>query len=145
MKQVTSSKETVTYQKVSVQETYEVPTKVVNIYGQDWYAVSAYIDETWDIAQGTPKNVSATASFVSILKNGKAGNRYKTVNWLSCRSFNGAFKDLFEAFDKEVAVEEAISKILGEKIEVIGVGVSKEDTETIKENIINKITRGESQ
>lgn len=32
-----------------------------------------------------------------------------------------------------------------DKIQVIGIGISKEDTETIKQSIIDKVTKGESE
>jgi hypothetical protein len=37
------------------------------------------------------------------LKNGKAGNNYKTEKWVSKNSYEGAFKELFEAYEQELA------------------------------------------
>jgi hypothetical protein len=105
MIQVQSEKKVVTYQSVSVEKNYDINQnqKVVNIYGKEWYAQIAYISENWDVAEGAPSIVSAKVNFVSILKNGKAGNNYKTEKWVGKDSYNGAFKELFEAYEQELA------------------------------------------
>ena len=105
MIEIKSEKKVVTYQSVSVEEIYDINQnqKVVNIYGKEWYAQFAYISENWDVAEGAPSIVSARVHFVSILKNGKAGNNYKTEQWVSKNSYEGAFKELFEAYEQELA------------------------------------------
>ncbi len=113
MIQVQSEKKVVTYQSVFVEEDYDLRKnqKVVNIHGKDWYTQYSYISQTWDVADGAPFEVTALAQFVSILKNGKAGNDYKTEKWVSKDSFNGAFKELFEAYEQELAkVTQEVSK-----------------------------------
>ena len=105
MIEVKSQKQVVTYQNISVEESYDINQnqKVVNIYGKEWYAQFAYISQNWDVSEGAPSIVAATVHFVSILKNGNAGNNYKTEVWVGKESFNGAFKELFEAYEQEVA------------------------------------------
>ena len=105
MIEIESNKETVTYQKIHVSESYNIDEnqKVVKIWNKEWYAQYAYISESWDVAEGVPAHVVATVHFVSILKNGKAGNDYKTEKWVSKNSYEGAFKELFEAYGQELA------------------------------------------
>ena len=107
MIEIQNEKETVTYHKVHVSENYnlEQNQKVVKISGKEWYAIYAYISESWDVAEGAPSIISARVQLVSILKNGKAGNNYKTEQWVSKNSFEGAFKELFEAYEQELAKE----------------------------------------
>jgi hypothetical protein len=105
MIEIESNKETVTYQKIHVSESYNIDEnqKVVKIWNKEWYAQYAYISESWDVAQGVPDHVVATVHCVSILKNGKAGNNYNTEKWVSKNSHQGAFKELFEAYEQELA------------------------------------------
>ena len=102
---IQSERETVTYQKVHVSEHYDLKQnqKVVKIWDKKWYAIYAYISESWDASESAPSDASATVQLVSILKNGKAGNDYKTEKWVSKNSHGGAFKELFEAYDQELA------------------------------------------
>ena len=105
MIEIESKKETVTYQKIHVSESYDYDQnqKVVKIWDKEWLAQYAYISESWDVAEGVPAHVVATVHCVSILKNGKAGNNYKTEKWVSKNSHGGAFKELFEAYEQELA------------------------------------------
>jgi hypothetical protein len=105
MIEIQNKKETVTYQSVHVSENYnlEQNQKVVKIWDKEWYAIYAYISENWDVAEGAPSIISARVHFVSILKNGKAGNNYKTEQWVGKTSYEGAFKELFEAYEQELA------------------------------------------
>jgi hypothetical protein len=102
---IQSERETVTYQKVHVSEHYDLKQnqKVVKIWDKKWYAIYAYISESWDASESAPFDASATVQLVSILKNGKAGNDYKTEKWVSKNSYEGAFKELFEAYEQELA------------------------------------------
>lgn len=105
MIEIQSEKETVTYQKVHVSENYDIEQnqKVVKIWDKKWYAIYAYISESWNVEEGAPTDAVATVQLVSILKNGKAGNDYKTEKWVVKNSFDGAFKELFEAYEQELA------------------------------------------
>jgi hypothetical protein len=105
MIEIQNKKETVTYQSVHVSENYDLEQnqKVVKIWDKKWYAIYAYISETWNVEEGVHSDPAATVQLVSILKNGKAGNDYKTEKWVSKNSYDGAFKELFEAYAQELA------------------------------------------
>ena len=105
MIEVKNEVETVTYQKIHVSEHYDLEQnqKVVKIWDKEWYAIYAYISESWNVAEDVHSDAIATVQLVSILKNGKAGNNYKTERWVSKNSFEGAFKELFEAYEQELA------------------------------------------
>jgi hypothetical protein len=107
MIEIQSQKETVTYQIIDVSEDYSIEQnqKVIKIWGKEWFVSSAYISESWNVEQGSPSDVSATIQLVSILKNGEAGNSYKTERYVKKNSYDGAFKELFEAYEQELAKE----------------------------------------
>jgi hypothetical protein len=105
MIEIQNEKETVTYQKVHVSEHYDLEQnqKVVKIWDKEWYAIYAYISENWNVEEGAPAEAVGTVQLVSILKNGKAGNSYKTEHWVTKNSYQGVFKELFEAYEQELA------------------------------------------
>jgi len=105
MIEVKNEVETVTYQKIHVSEHYDLEQnqKVVKTWDKEWYAIYAYISESWNVAEEKRPEAIATVQLVSILKNGKAGNSYKTEHWVTKNSHGGAFKELFEAYEQELA------------------------------------------
>ena len=105
MIQVRSEKKAVTYQSVTVDGDYdfEENRKVVNIYGKNYFVISASISENWDVTEGAPKETFARVHFVSVLSNGKVGNKYHTMPWVSKSAYNNAFKELFDAYEQEVS------------------------------------------
>jgi hypothetical protein len=105
MIEVRSEKKAVTYQSVTVDGDYdfEENRKVVNVYGKNYFVISAYISENWDVTEGAPKETFAKVRLVSILTNGKVGNKFQTLPWVSKTAYNDAFKELFEAYEQEVS------------------------------------------
>lgn len=105
MIEVRSEKKAVTYQSVTVDGDYDFDEnrKVINVFGRKYFVISAYISENWDVTEGAPKETFASVRLVSILTNGKVGNKYQRLPWVSKTAYEGAFVELFEAYEQEVA------------------------------------------
>jgi len=109
MLEIISNKSVTTCFNISIFDSYSTENDqvVVEINGKKYFCIYAVIDKDWnsDITESQlerVKNPMGRASFVSVLKNGKAGNTYKDEIIYRPNSFNGIFAHLFDAYNKEL-------------------------------------------
>jgi hypothetical protein len=109
MLEIISNKSVTTCFNISICESYSTESDqlIVEINGKKYFCVYAVIDKDWnsDVTEfqlERVKNPMGRASFVSVLKNGKAGNTYKDEMIYNCNSFKGVFAHLFDAYNKEL-------------------------------------------
>jgi hypothetical protein len=109
MLEIISNKSVTTCFNISIYESYSTQSDqlIVEINGKKYFCVYAVIDKDWnsDITEfqlERIQNPMGKASFVSVLKNGKAGNTYKDEMIYNSNSFKGVFVHLFDAYNKEL-------------------------------------------
>lgn len=110
MLEITSNKSVITTFNICIYDSWSVENDqlIVEINGKKYFCMSAIVAKDWnsDISEWQFENVKnpmGQASFVSVLKNGKAGNSYRNELFRNPNSFNGVFAHLFAAYDKEFA------------------------------------------
>lgn len=109
MLEVTSNKSVTTCFTISIFDSWSIENDqlIVEINGKKYFCMSAIIDKDWnsDITKfqwERVQNPVGRASFVNVLKNGKAGNTYKDEIIWNRNSFNGIFAYLFDAYNNEL-------------------------------------------
>jgi hypothetical protein len=109
MLEIISNKSVTTCFNISIYESYSVENDqvIAEINGKKYFCVYAVIDKDWnsdttEFQLEKVKNPTGKASFVSVLKNGKAGNTYKDEMFFNPNSFNGIFAHLFDAYNEQL-------------------------------------------
>jgi hypothetical protein len=109
MLEITSNKSVTTCFNIVIHDDWSIEDNqlIVEINDKKYFCMYAVIDKDWnsDITENQlqrVKNPIGKASFVSVLKNGKAGNTYKDEMIYNANSFNGIFAHLFDAYNKEL-------------------------------------------
>ena len=109
MLEITSNESVVTVYNISIYDSWSIDNDqlVVEISGKKYFCMSVHIQKDWnsdspDWELDGLKYATGEASLVSVLKNGKAGNDYKT-QIIYENSFNGIFTYMFDAYKQELA------------------------------------------
>ncbi len=113
MLEVESTKLVITCFEISIYDSWSIEQDqliVEEINGKKYFVMSAGIRKSWEadvirnseweLEKATKPN--GEVRLVSVLKNGKPGNDYRTRN-IGRNSLGGIFAHLFDAYDKEFA------------------------------------------
>ena len=112
MLEITNEKSIITCFNISIYDSWSIEQDqlVVQINNKKYFCMSAGVTKSWEadairnseweLQKAT--NPGGEARFVSVLKNGKAGNDYRN-EIIYPNSFNGIFAYLFDAYNKEFA------------------------------------------
>jgi hypothetical protein len=109
MLEVRSNKSVTTCFNIVIHDDWSIENDqlIVEINGKKYFCMYAVIDKDWS-SDGTEfqlervKNPVGKATFVSILKNGTAGNSYKDEIIWNRDSYKGVFAHLFDAYNQEL-------------------------------------------
>lgn len=106
MLEVTNDKSVTTCFNISIYDSFSIEENqvIVEINGKKYFCLSAHIQNSWTSDSPTYQieNLSRPCGelrLVSVLKNGKSGNDYKT-QIIYRNSFDGLFAYVFDAYDQ---------------------------------------------